>query len=216
MNEENTVSSTTLSAKLFEVQQKIGAVAKTSTNPHFRSKYADLNEVLGVVKPALNDARLVLNQVCGKDALGHFVETRIADLAGNYINSVNYLSGSEDNMQKLGAAITYARRYGLVSLLSLEQEDDDGETAIGRKVEATKIAPKTPNPTLTPRPAAPITTQPVDLRKLARQTLKVAVDKKVITLDEVVGLVKSHGKDNLDDLSDDAVKSVLETVKGKL
>src|SRR5580692_8778828 len=108
---------------MLEVQMEVGPVKKTSDNPHFRSTYADLNEVLGAVLPVLNSKGLRLSHEVGKNEFGQYVMTIISGAGGSATTCV-FFSGSEDNMQKIGAAITYARRFGVVSLLSLEQEDD--------------------------------------------------------------------------------------------
>lgn len=122
----------TLAQKLLEVQRKIGAVTKSSTNPHFKSRYADLNEVLDVAKEALNIEGLFIAQGGDHDAGGPFIRTSLIDAdSGQTMEGKVYLVGTPD-MQKMGAAITYARRFGLVSLLALESEDDDGEAAVGR------------------------------------------------------------------------------------
>ena len=126
---------------LLRVQKNIGKVVKSSNNPHFRSKYANLDEVLDVAKKVLNEEGLVLSQLSGKDQYGQYVATSIGDQTNRSIESRVYFSGQEDNMQKIGAAITYARRFGLTSLLALESEDDDGETTVGRGTAgATTIA----------------------------------------------------------------------------
>lgn len=114
---------------------EISVVKKTGRNPFFKkmgkdAPYATLNDVLAAVKPVLKKHGLFLTQSVGKDTYGHFVQTEIyhPDVDQAILQSSVYLE-STDNMQKIGAAITYARRYGLVSLLGIEDEDDDGNAA---------------------------------------------------------------------------------------
>lgn len=136
---EPVTETSNLCSSLLTVQKSLEAVKKTATNPYFKSKYASLEDVLELTKPALQAEGLLLLQPCGRDTLGSFVSTEIRNVTGEAVACRVYLTEPAD-MQKLGAAITYARRYGLVSLLALEQEDDDGETAVGRGDLLKKIA----------------------------------------------------------------------------
>lgn len=122
-----------LDSALLGVQKKLEAVSKSADNPFYKSKYADLNVILEATKPLLNEAGIVILQPVGRDTLGHFVETQLIHSSGESRASRMYLTDNAGaDMQKLGAAVTYARRYGLQSFLVMESEDDDGETAVGR------------------------------------------------------------------------------------
>ena len=115
--------------KLFEAKKEIGKISKDSTNPFFKSKYFDINGLLEHVEPILEKHGLLLLQ----PVLDGKVKTIICD--------VNNEDGKMDNVvsemklptiqdpQKLGSAITYYRRYTLQSLLGLQAEDDDGNSA---------------------------------------------------------------------------------------
>lgn len=201
--------------KLFKIQNEISAVKKTSTNPHFRSKYADLNEVLDVVKEQLNKNNLLLTQPAGKDEYGAYVETQIfdGDTAGGISTRV-YLSGSEDNMQKVGAAITYARRYGLVSLLALESEDDDGETAVGRG-PAQAVKPEVKRQLKVDKPVQKSSQREV-LNELISKTAQTLVDQETMTFDEVYTKLQEYGVENKEALNDTQAKEFLNVLRGKL
>ena len=120
--------------KLLEFQKLGISVKKSSTNPHFKSKYADLNEVLAKVTKPLNDLGVVIIQ-------NHNVIEGVAGL-GTYLYDTEDDTSIEgflpyvqkENAQKLGANITYNRRYSLVTMLGLEDEDDDGNKASSTKV----------------------------------------------------------------------------------
>src|SRR5690554_20438 len=109
--------------KLIEAKKSMGAIKKTSTNPFFKSKYADLQTILEVVEPALLENGLLLIQPIrdGK------VTTIITDGIISIESSIEI--GSYNKPQDLGSAITYYRRYTLQALLSLSAEDDDGNQA---------------------------------------------------------------------------------------
>lgn len=138
--------------KLLLVQKEIGAIKKDSQNPHFKNKYFDINTLLAEVKPVLNKHGIILTQ-----ALSHGINCELM------LNTV--LWDGKDKLeslcpvpqgadaQKTGSAITYFRRYALQSLLALEAEDDDANTAsnaskmpvaASKPVQTTKVssAPK--------------------------------------------------------------------------
>jgi len=116
--------------KLLELQKALEPIKKDSQNPHFKNYYFDINTVLEVVLPALHKLDLYLVQplrvVDGKSML----VTAIMDNDEPIAQSEILLPDLTDP-QKMGGAITYYRRYSLVSLLALEAEDDDGNTASG-------------------------------------------------------------------------------------
>ncbi len=120
--------------KLLEFQKLGITLKKDGTNPHFRSSYVTLNEVLDKVKKPLNDMGVVVLQKAGTglspDISGMY--TTLMDTEDDTeITSFIPFVGATD-MQKLGGAITYARRYSLIALLGLENEDDDGNSAVSK------------------------------------------------------------------------------------
>ena len=123
--------------KLHLAKQSMGKVIKNATNPHLKRNYADINSIIDTVEPILLDHGLLLIQPVKEDK----VYTIIIDIeTEEYVESFMQLPVITD-AQKLGGAITYFRRYTLVSLLSLQAVDDDGHEA--------SRAPKA-KPTLTP------------------------------------------------------------------
>ena len=123
--------------KLHLAKQSMGKVIKNATNPHLKRNYADINSIIDTVEPILLDHGLLLIQPVKDDK----VYTIVVDIEnGDRFESFMTLPPITD-AQKLGGAITYFRRYTLVSLLSLQAVDDDGHEA--------SRAPKA-KPTLTP------------------------------------------------------------------
>lgn len=121
--------------------QKMGiSVKKSSVNPHFKSHYADLNEVLEKVKKPLNDLGVVIIFCPCKDSLQTVLYDTETD---TMVESFMQYTGN-DNAQKTLACNTYFRRGSLVSLLGLEDEDQDGNDAVTpvRKVEVPKSGTK--------------------------------------------------------------------------
>lgn len=100
---------------------------KESKNPHFKSSYAGLPEVIDACKKALNDNGLIVTQVVTSLEFEYLETYLIHAESGEFIGSKMRLLGAEKGMQQFGSAITYARRYMLQSLVFLSAEDDDGE-----------------------------------------------------------------------------------------
>jgi hypothetical protein len=123
--------------KLLDVTSKIEKLEKDKKNPFFKSSYVSLDKVIDVVRPHLIAEKLLLLQPIEQGCVG----TRIFCTESNkFIDSFIPLP---ENMkpQDLGSCITYFRRYTLVSLLGLAQEDDDANKAHGRSNAPQKKAP---------------------------------------------------------------------------
>ena len=149
MAEAKTKAAPTIHSKLLEFQKKNISIKKGKTNPHFKNKYADINEVLEKVKPALNELGVVIIQLPEQDGLRTFLHDTES---GTHIEG--YLEFSQKgDAQKLGSNITYYRRYSLVAMLGLEDEDNDGNapTATEKKTASTP-PPQVPR-TMTPEEA---------------------------------------------------------------
>jgi len=114
--------------KLLEFQKKVEPIIKDSTNPFYKSKYADINSLLDVIKPLANELGLTIIQPLGVEDGKNILETRIYNDKEIIASSKIILPDIQDP-QKIGSAITYYRRYSLQSLLLLQAEDDDGERA---------------------------------------------------------------------------------------
>ena len=111
--------------KLHLAKQSMGKVIKNATNPHLKRNYADINSIIDTVEPILLDCGLILMQPVRDDK----VFTIIADVDSQDILESFMTLPPITDAQKLGGAITYFRRYTLVSLLSLQAVDDDGHEA---------------------------------------------------------------------------------------
>lgn len=120
----------TIAAALARAQMNMGKALKQSANPAFRSKYADLGNVMDACLPALNEAGIALIQPTGEDGHGRFVETiLIHGESGESLSCRVPLIVAKNDMQGYGSAVTYARRYGLMAMAGIAPEDDDGNAA---------------------------------------------------------------------------------------
>jgi len=114
---------------LLKAHKDMKPVIKDSTNPHFKNSYASLGAVIDATSTVFRNNGFVVMQPCGRDELGAYVETRLLHTTGESFSSKVYLVLDKQNMQGLGSAITYARRYGLLGMANREAEDDDGNEA---------------------------------------------------------------------------------------
>jgi hypothetical protein len=119
--------------KLWKAKQEIGKVSKSSDNPFFKKKYADLNALLEATEPILLKYDLIVLQ----PIIDGQVCTRIIDIEnGDYVESSLTLPVVSDPQKQI-AGVTYFRRATLQSLLSLQAIDDDGNT-VSEAVKNTK------------------------------------------------------------------------------
>lgn len=108
---------------LLKAKTEINPIVKKSENPFFKSKYSDINDLLAEVDPILHKNGLLLVQ----PILDGKATTQIWHVeSGEMIESQMELPNITDP-QKMGSAVTYFRRYTLVTILSLQSLDDDGE-----------------------------------------------------------------------------------------
>lgn len=138
MKQPDVVKTAQLAQKIFKAKKEMGAVIKKEDNPFFKSKYADINEIIRVVSPALESNGLLLLQPVVANANGlNYVTSRLYDIeTGESTESAAAIDPEIKDPQKFGAAITYFRRFTLQSLLGLSAEDDDGNTASGKTKKA--------------------------------------------------------------------------------
>ena len=118
-----------IAAALAAAQSEMGRAIKDSNNPHFRSRYADLGNVMDACMPALNKSGIAVYQPTGQDDHGMFVETVLLHTSGEELRCRVPLIVGKNDMQGFGSAVTYARRYGLMTMAGIAPEDDDGNAA---------------------------------------------------------------------------------------
>jgi hypothetical protein len=127
---------------LVRAQRGFAPALKTSTNPHFRSKYVDLAGCIEAVVDALNAAGIALIQRTSEDSTGVTVETVFVHESGEMMECGKlHVPAAKQDPQGYGSALTYARRYSLMAAAGIAPEDDDGNAASrtpAPKVSATK------------------------------------------------------------------------------
>lgn len=120
----------TLFAALVAAQGELRNPPKDSINPHFKSKFADLATVRETVQPTLLKHGLAVSQLpCEVAGVGPGLCTMLLHSSGEYIRATIALRPAKQDPQGIGAALTYARRYGLQAVLGVVADDDDGNQA---------------------------------------------------------------------------------------
>ena len=118
-----------LSASLCKAQGAMTGAVKDSTNPFFKSKYADLSAVWDDIrKPFADNGISVVQMPCG--GVGSVtVITQLTHDSGQWMRSRLTMVPVKHDPQGIGSCITYARRYALAAMAGVYQIDDDGNTA---------------------------------------------------------------------------------------
>ena len=128
---------------LLEAQLEMGNAKKDSTNPFFKSKYADLNSIREACIPILNDKNIVVLQPMVVLDGKNYIKTLLLHDSGETMDSLTEIIYSKQNdAQAQGSGITYARRYGLQSLVNIGADDDDGNKASVAAPEPAKTEKK--------------------------------------------------------------------------
>ena len=136
-----------INAALAKAQAEMGKAIRSVSNPHLKSKYADLASVMAACVPALNAHGIAVIQPTVDDGDRWFVETIFLHEGGEQLSCRVPLIVAKNDMQGYGSAVTYARRYGLMCMAGVAPEDDDGAAAV-------KNAPP-PRQQSTPAPTGP-------------------------------------------------------------
>jgi len=119
-----------IATAFLKAQRDFAPALKTSTNPHFKSKYADLAACVEAVIDALNTNGIAMIQRTHDDQTGVTVETVFIHESGETIESGRlHVPAAKNDPQGYGSALTYARRYSLMAACGIAPEDDDGNSA---------------------------------------------------------------------------------------
>ena len=119
-----------IATALVKAQKAFGPALKSSTNPHFKSRYADLAACVEAVIQGLNDNGIALIQKNYDCNDGVMVETVFLHESGEMLEcGILHVPAAKQDPQGFGSALTYARRYSLMAACGIAPEDDDGNAA---------------------------------------------------------------------------------------
>ena len=124
-----------LATALVKAQKAFGPALKSSTNPHFKSRYADLAACVEAVVDSLNNNGIALIQQNQPSPDGVIVETIFLHESGESLNCGQlFVPANKHDAQGFGSALTYARRYSLMAACGIAPEDDDGNAGSRKTV----------------------------------------------------------------------------------
>jgi len=129
-----------LASALSKAQGAMTGALKDSSNPFYKTRYADLAAVLASCRQQLADNELCVVQCTDIIADKPVLITTLAHSSGEWIKSITPILARDESAQAQGSGITYARRYALAAIVGIAQIDDDGEAAVGRKQPAKEPA----------------------------------------------------------------------------
>ena len=126
-------------------QLKIGGARKTATNPHFKSKYADLKECFNACSDILNECGIHISQPTMQEGDLFVIRTILTHTSGESMQDFGVpivgWQGAKNPAQAFGSGQTYARRYGLCGMVGIAPEDDDGQGLTQDKPKAITYIP---------------------------------------------------------------------------
>ena len=128
-----------IATALLKAQTEMSNPKKGSTNPFFKSKYADLNSIREAVIPVLNSNGISVLQPIVHTEGKNFVKTILLHESGELMESLTEIVYNKINdAQAQGSGISYARRYALQSFVCVGADDDDGQKAVQNKPNASR------------------------------------------------------------------------------
>jgi hypothetical protein len=169
INKRKNIMTKNIATSLIAAKKNFKPIAKSKTNPHFKSKYASLDSILDAITDALSDAGLVLIQPTSITAEGvSIIKTILIHAESNDRIESELALPTVTDPQKLGSALTYYRRYGICNLLAIApDEDDDGQAA-------------------KPTPPPAQTTATINHRQAELNALKAELDIDTDTVNELI------------------------------
>lgn len=129
---DESTSIAALAAALAKAQGQMKSASKSSLNPHFKSKYADLAAIWDVAREPLSSNGLAVLQRVSSTLEGVLITTQLVHSSGEWIKDRCVWPVAARTPQGMGSAITYGKRYALAALVGIAaDEDDDGNAASG-------------------------------------------------------------------------------------
>ena len=202
-NKSETISKLAVALVKFNMEVKI--IEKDAKNPHFKNDYASLDTIIDEVRPLLAKQGLVIMQFPGGDGEKFTLRSMLIHESGEWIESEPItLRPVKNDPQGIGSCSTYARRYSLSAMLSLNTgEDDDGNHATqpSKSYEQPKqyTQPNTPSTQQTTDTSNPAQSSGISAAQIKyAHTLK---SKKKVSEDDFKRMVAEHGNESLSDLT---------------
>jgi hypothetical protein len=190
-----------IATALVKAQKAFQPALKTSLNPHFRSKYADLSACVEAVIDALNNNGIYLLQKNYDCPDGVMVETVFVHESGEMMEcGIVHFPASKKDSQGYASCLTYARRYSLMSACGIAPEDDDGNSA---SKSVPRIAPTRSDTEISEKRQSVI----ADVAEAIKE--RMAAEDVVGAFDEANGVTDTEEKIALWSLLDSKTRSAI-------
>jgi hypothetical protein len=119
-----------IAAAFVQAQRNFAPALKKADNPYFGTKYADLAVCIEAVIDALHANGIALVQHTDQSEKGVIVSTVFLHESGEHMETGSiFVPAPQNSPQAFGSALTYARRYSLMTACGIAPEDDDGNAA---------------------------------------------------------------------------------------
>lgn len=193
-----------LAKALSQAQSEISHAIKDGTNPHFKSEYSTITAIWDAARGPLTRHGLAITQTQRFESETIISITTLMHLSGEHISSELPLLLMKKDMQQIGSALSYARRYQLASIAGICSEDDDGEGAMDRRSApvfagpAPKLQPKSVIKFMTPERGS---------------VLKSAREAAGVSQDEFKMMLSSQDIASPADLTEGQFESLLASLK---
>lgn len=116
---------------LAKSQGEMVLAKQSSSNPFFKSKYADLTEIVNSSRPALVKHGLCVSQrILVGDLGNNILSTILGHSSGQWLESTTSINPPKSDIQSMGSYITYLKRYSYAAIVGVATTDDDGEQAM--------------------------------------------------------------------------------------
>ncbi len=184
-----------LFSALAKAQGEMDTAGLTSANPFFKSRYADLAEIIKASRPALVKNGLCITQVVTETSEGQQVlDTMLGHVSGQWISGRAKINPAKPDIQSLGSYISYLRRYNYASIVGVIvcDEDDDAESTVERR----------PTPVTKPIIHKINDTQLAELNNALRDHIDIAIRfKKSVNIDNLADLPESLYRKSMDQIA---------------
>lgn len=185
---------------LAAIQNRV-EVKKNAVNPHHKNKYANIEAIIDACSPELEKQGLMFMQTLDDEGIEPgqvLIITRIIHIETNqWVESRLKITAKAATPQDLGGAVTYARRYSLVTILGLTPEDDDANAAQGLNQRQSQSQQRQQQQSSKPK-------EPTS-EELAKNNAKVVGNK-------IIEFQKQHGLSNEEVLFVGGINSIKELV----
>lgn len=203
-NKSETISKLAVALVKFNMEVKI--IEKDANNSHFKNDYASLDTIIDEVRPLLAKHGLVLMQFPGGDGEKFTLRSMLIHESGEWIESEPItMRPVKNDPQGIGSCSTYARRYSMSAMLSLNTgADDDGNEASQTPTKSYEQHEKYSQPNTPTTQQTPTTNQPSASGGISAAQVKYAhtlKSKKKISDDDFKRMVSEHGNESLSDFT---------------